>query len=283
MKSMTGYGAAEGKVGKGWLFVEIRTVNHRYTDILLKIPPKLHVLDQKIRQTIQKAIGRGKVELYVKERQDVEPAPRAVVDIPLAKAYERCLRELEKTFKGSRHNLLDVIPLRDLIRIEEQSVNYERLWGEIQRLCQRALAQLDQMRRVEGANLKKDQLRRLSAMEKACLRIDKQVEKLKAQVQLKLGGDAARNPHNGHEALTAALDRIDISEEITRLESHISQYRKFLSRNEPVGRQLDFLIQEMNREINTIASKGGDAVISQMAVEVKSELEKLREQAQNIE
>ena len=281
MKSMTGYGAAEGKVGKGWVFIEIRSVNHRYSDITLKIPPKLHVLDQKLRHAIQKMAGRGKIELYLKERQDVEPAPRAIVNIPLAKAYERCLRELERVFgKRTRHELLDVIPLRDLVRIEEQTVNYARLWKDLQRICQRALQQMDRMRGAEGTHLKRDQRQRLSAIEHACARIARHIAKNKQTLQAE--HHDARGA-NGHEALTAALDRIDISEELIRLESHVSQYRKFFERKEPVGRQLDFLIQEMNREINTIASKGADAQISQLAVEVKSELEKLREQAQNIE
>lgn len=284
MKSMTGYGNAEGKVGKGWVFIEVRSVNHRYNDITLKLPPKLHVLDHKFRQAIQRVIGRGKVELFLKERQDVEPAPRAVVNIPLAKAYERCLRELERSFtKGGRHQLLDVIPLRDLIRIEEPTVNYERLWNEIQRICHRALLQMDRMRGVEGAHLKRDQAQRLKAIERYCTQIDRQIVKNKQALQAEFQDNESRNLQNGHEALTAAMDRIDISEELTRLGSHVAQYRSFVTRTEPVGRQLDFLIQEMNREINTIASKGGNALISQLAVEVKSELEKLREQAQNIE
>lgn len=290
MKSMTGYGAAEGKVGEGSIFVEVRTVNHRYCDINLKIPPKYFVLDQKFRKTLQKKLSRGKVELFLKERQEVEPTPRALLNVPLARAYERCLREFERAFKTEKHPLLDVVSFSELVRLEEKPVRYDRLWKQINKICNEAIEQLEQMRKVEGAHLKSDQMRRLKRLESFRSQIAKRSERNRNLLQKKFNQNSARSSgsegngsRNSHESLSASIDRMDISEEITRLHSHLSQYKKFVSRSGSIGRQLDFLIQEMNREINTIGSKASDAKVSQMVVEAKSELEKLREQAQNIE
>ncbi len=284
---MTGYGAAEGKVGSGAVFVEVRCVNHRYCDVTLKIPPKLHVLDQKFRQVIGRHIVRGKVELFLKERHELEPTPRVVLNVPLAKAYERTLRTFEKQFGGARHELLSIVPFTELVRIEEQSVRYEKLWPQVQRICRQALAALDQMRREEGAHLHKDQQQRLQKIESFRTKIAERARDNHAAVRTRFqstkNSGGAEMGRSQHEAMSAAMERIDIAEELTRLQSHLIQYRRFMARKGAVGRQLDFLIQEMNREINTIGSKSGDARISQLVVEAKSELEKVREQAQNIE
>lgn len=270
MKSMTGYGAAEGPVGRGKMFVEIRSVNHRYGDVTLKIPPKLNVLDPKIRKLVAGVVTRGKVEIFIKERQPCEPTPKITINIPLAKAYERGMREIERALKLSAHDLFACIPLAEVIRVEDPEVRYDRLWKEIGKICQRALAQFETMRAAEGKNLCADQKRRLKAVQQAVARIEARMGLLRAQRQSEL-------------AATGALDRSDVTEELVRFASHCAQYGTYLASAAPVGRQLDFLLQELNREINTIASKAGDAQISQWVVGVKSELEKLREQAQNIE
>ncbi|MBI2342981.1 MAG: YicC family protein [Deltaproteobacteria bacterium] len=288
MKSMTGYGAAEGKVGRGKVFIEVRTVNHRYSDITLKVPPKLHVLDAALRREIQQTISRGKVELFLKEEEEVAPAPRVVLNVPLVQAYERALRTFERTFgkKGGHYDLLDVIDLRDCVRMKEPAVKYERLWREIRRVCRGALKQLDRMRGAEGAHIRRDQLQRLRCIVRHCGRIGQLADQNARQLKSALRTAAPTNgehARNASESISAAIDRADVTEERIRFESHLAQYRTFLGRSGAIGRQLDFLIQEMNREVNTIASKSGDARVSQLVVEIKSELEKLREQAQNIE
>lgn len=270
MKSMTGYGAAEGPVGRGKIFVEIRAVNHRYNDLSLKIPPKLNVLDPKLRKLLTGAISRGKIEMFIKERQACEPAPKVTVNIPLARAYERGLRDIERTLKLSAHDLFSCIPLGDVLRVEDPEIRYDRLWPEVSRVAQKALAQFDKMRSVEGAHLLKDQRRRLKLIQQMVAKVEARMKLLKAQRAAEL-------------AATGALDRSDVTEELVRFASHCAQYGTYLSASGAVGRQLDFLLQEMNREVNTIASKAGDASVSQLIVDVKSELEKLREQAQNIE
>lgn len=286
MKSMTGYGAAEGKVGHGRVFVEIRSVNHRYCDLNLKIPPKFNVLEHQMRKLVQAAVSRGKVELFLKERVDIAPEPKVVVNMQRAKVLQRCLRTLERDLKQPRRALLDVIDLRELICSEEQPIQYGNRWPDIAPICRRALQHYEQMRRLEGTHLLRDQRKRLGYLRKLISQIQRQALRNQQQLQREVQRDLQRlqtEGRNGGEQLGSSIDRTDITEEVVRLESHFSQYHRLLAIKDPVGRQLDFLLQEMNREVNTIASKAGDAAISQRVVEAKSELEKLREQAQNIE
>lgn len=283
MKSMTGYGAAEGAVGTGRLFIEVRAVNHRYSEIYLKIPPKLNVIDPKLRKEIQAVIQRGKTEVFIKECSPVAPVPKASVNVALARVYARCLRDLEKALGAKPKDLLDMVDLRELIRLEEEPVRYERYWQQIRLICAKALAQLERMRVTEGRHIEQDQRRRLKHLEQLNQRVAKRSA---ANAQATLAASAASGNggagENGRSG-SSATSRSDITEELVRFASHCTQFRQFLASREPVGRQLDFLLQELHREVNTMASKAGDAQIAQMVVTMKSELEKLREQAQNIE
>lgn len=271
MKSMTGYGAAEGKVGKGTVYVELKTLNHRYCDVQLKIPPKFNVIDPRIRKVIQSRIARGKVDLFIKEKRGVEPTAVVTPNIERARAYQQCLRQLARQLGGIPPPLLQVISLQELVRIEEPMVRYERYWKSIAVIVERALRQLERMRKAEGIHLLRDQTTRLRRLRGFVERIDRLVDQVvNAQQRAEMEG---RMP----------IERLEITEEITRLQSHLVQYRRYCTQKGPIGRQLDFLLQEMNREINTIGSKGNNATISQLVVEAKSELEKLREQVQNIE
>jgi uncharacterized protein (TIGR00255 family) len=291
MKSMTGYGAAEGKVGRGKLFIEIRAVNHRYCDIAFRIPPKMHSLDHKLRAVVSQHVARGKVEVYVKERQDVAPQPRVNLNRSLARAYEHCLRTYEAGLPARQRNtarsLLDVIDFRDLLQVEESQVKYENYWRSISVVCGRALKQLDQMRRREGAFLKRDQLAHLKRLRQITRKIRQRLTvnrtKMRKKILAERRGQSDENGRTPHEIVGSLLERMDVTEELTRLESHAAQYQRFLSDAGAIGRQLDFLLQEMNREVNTLSAKAADAEISQRVVELKSGLEKMREQAQNIE
>ena len=283
MKSMTGYGAAEGAVGQGRLFIEIRAVNHRYSEIFLKIPPKLNVIDPKLRKEIQAVIQRGKTEVFIKECAPVAPVPKATVNIALARVYARCLHDLERALGVKPKDLLDMVDLRELIRLEEEPVRYERYWQHIRGTCAKALAQLERMRVTEGRHIELDQRRRLKHLEQLNQAVRKRsaanAKTTLAAANVGGSGGATENGRSG----SAAINRSDITEELVRFESHCTQYRQFLASREPVGRQLDFLLQERHREVTTMASKAGDAAIAQAVVTMKSELEKLREQAQNIE
>lgn len=278
---MTGYGAAEGKVGAGTIFIEVRTVNHRYCDLSLKIPPKMNVLDQKIRKHLQQAVSRGKCELYLKERQELESKPTARVNIQLAKAYQKSLRRVERELGLEERDILDVVDLKEFVSVTEKPVRYERYWSQIQRILVKAVNQLEKMRATEGRHIRSDQRRRLLQLQQIMRQVGKKTKANQKRNAKQLEKQRDNGRDTGRE--NVPIDRSDITEELVRLDSHCDQYRKFFTTTGPVGRQLDFLIQEMNREVNTIAAKAGDAEISQMVVVAKAELEKLREQVQNIE
>lgn len=284
MKSMTGFGGAEGKVGKGTVFVEIRAVNHRYVDLQFKIPPKFNVLDPRIRKVIQSRIARGKVDLFMKEKREIVPTPIVRPNRELALAYQRCLKALARQLRGATPHLLEVVNLRDLVEVSEPMVRYERYWRPIGAILQRALGQLERMRRTEGAHLKRDQMRRVALLEQLVRQVGKRAVELRRLGPLVKGQiSLTPSPLPLAPQENATRPAAEITEELTRLQSHIRQYRRYTTQTGPIGRQLDFLLQEMNREINTIGSKGNDATISQRVVDAKSELEKLREQVQNIE
>jgi len=269
MRSMTGYGAAEGKVGKGKFFIEIRTVNHRYCDLQLKIPPKMGVLDPKLRKLIQGLIERGKIDFFLKEKIGVEPKVHLAINEPLVHEYQSVLRRLAKLIgQKPSTNILDYVDIRELIVAQESNVSYETLWPQVKRVAIQAIARLNKMRDTEGRFLQKDQSARIVKLNV----LVKQIQKLADNDERRLQDDTS-----------PLAERVDVAEEITRLQSHLAQYRGSLSDKGPIGRQLDFLLQEMNREINTIGSKALNTHISRLVVEIKSGLEKLREQVQNIE
>lgn len=269
MRSMTGYGAAEGKVGRGKVFVEIRTVNHRYCDLMLKIPAKMGVLDPKVRKLLQGCIDRGKVDFFMKERIVIDPGVQLTINEPLVHQYQSVLRKLSRLL-GQKvpSDLLNVVDVKDLLLVHEGEVSYEPLWSQIKRIVDQAVGKLNKMRAMEGKFLFQDQTKRVARI----AQVVKQIHKLAAHDEVKL-----------QNSDSSMAERVDVAEEITRLESHLSQYRGVLGQKGAIGRQLDFLLQEMNREINTIGSKALNVTISKLVIETKSELEKLREQAQNIE
>lgn len=269
MRSMTGYGAAEGKVGKGKVFVEVRSVNHRYCDLQLKIPPKMGALDPRIRKLLQASIDRGKVDFFLKERIGIESNVQLIVNEPLVRKYQSVLRKLSRLLgQKMPDDLLSVVEIKDLLLVQEGSVSYESLWPQMRRIVAQAVAKLNKMREAEGRFLHQDQVRRAGRI----TRLVKHIQGFAVHDEAKLQNDDS-----------ALADRVDVAEEITRLKSHLNQYRGVLNAKGAIGRQLDFLLQEMNREINTIGSKALNVSISRLVVEAKSELEKLREQAQNIE
>lgn len=292
MKSMTGYGSAEGRVGKGVVFIETRSVNHRYCDILLKIPPRMNLLDPYFRKLIKDKCERGKIELFLKEKRGITATRELSLDITLAKKYHECLEQLKKELGPGKKevHLLEVIDARELINIEDLNVDYAKFWSSIRKIAVTALNKLDKMRICEGAYLLRDHKSRLEKIGTLIDRIFSQSKKsfenyqskMKQKIKKSLGQQNNLKDKISSEIASLA-EKMDIAEELTRLKSHLSQYRHILKQKGAVGRQLDFLLQEMNREVNTIGAKASDAKISTYVVSVKSELEKLREQVQNIE
>ncbi|PIR25973.1 MAG: YicC family protein [Deltaproteobacteria bacterium CG_4_10_14_0_2_um_filter_43_8] len=289
MKSMTGYGSADGTVGKGELYIEIKTINHRYQEIGLKIPPRMSSLEKNLRKELQKSFLRGKIELYIREKKPLFGEATFAINEELLHNFQKTFKKLRQSLSNSISNdFLQYVGIEKFIAVEERKGSYEKLSSPIVALLIRAIKQVEKMRVQEGKNISLDQKKRLqlirSHVKKIRLRslatLEDQMDRIKKKVSQ--GGGYLDEERLQAEALYLG-GRQDVAEELTRLESHLQQYLKLINEKAPVGRRLDFLLQEMNREINTIGSKSSDAHISNIVVESKSELERLREQVQNIE
>lgn len=286
MKSMTGFGTAEGKVGKGRLFVEIKTINHRFSEFNLKIPNRMGVLEARIRKFLSNHFLRGKVDVYFKERESLFGGAKIRINYRLAHEYHKNIKKLSKELGvGSDDHFFDIVGIDHFMSVEEEEGSYERLWGEIEKLLQRAAKTVVEMRNREGKHIYLDQKKRLALVSNLIKQVrmgsnralDNHLERLKKKVQ------GTVDEQRLHAEVAYLGGRQDIAEELVRLESHIKQYIGLLNSKDPVGRQLDFLLQEINREINTVGAKAADAKIAQHVVDCKTELERLREQIQNVE
>lgn len=290
MRSMTGYGTAEGNVGEGRLFLEVKSVNHRFCDINLKLPPKMSVLEPFIRKYLQDRFSRGKIDVFLKEKRPLFGGVKLSVDVGLARQYQKNFQKLAKSLGLPRDaDFLGYVGLDKFVHLEETEGSYEKLWRQIEGLLKRAVARVRSMQEREGTNLMRQQRKCVDMMARLMARIRK--ESLRAlrenerKLRRRLVGAQVRESDEQRLQVELALlgGKQDIAEELTRLESHIGQCRELLRVREPVGRRFDFLLQEMNREVNTIGSKAADAVISRLVVESKAQLERLREQIQNVE
>jgi len=280
MESMTGFGQAEGKVGKGKLYVELKTINHRYGEMNFRIPPRMGSLEGRIRDFLKVKIQRGKCDLYIREVEPVFGEAVLNLDLELAQKYQKAVEVLRKKLKSPQTtDILALAGVDRFIRAYEPDGDYSRLWRDVEKLLQKAWQQIEKMRRTEGTFLLKDQKKRLQLLDSALGKIEKISHRNLRQKQEEAVPDIMMNNQNP----VSFNNKMDISEEVTRLRSHVEQYRDMLSSHEPIGRKIDFLIQEMHREVNTIGAKGQDAEIARFVVEVKAELEKLREQIQNVE
>ncbi|MBS5798300.1 MAG: YicC family protein [Clostridiales bacterium] len=291
IKSMTGYGRYEIEEKERKVNVEISTVNHRYCDLSIRMPKALTHLEDEIRKCIKQFIARGKVEVSIyitsMSADDVE----VVVNEPACTAYIEALRKIgAKLGLNDNIGMAEVMRLNDVITIQKKQADLEVIWPMIDQALRQALTQLVAMREKEGMILKKDLLEKADNM----LRLVGELEHLSVEVvntyKLKLEERISRlleeiPVDETRLAMEVALfaDRVAIDEELTRLKSHVGQLKMILEEESSIGRKLDFLMQEMNREANTIASKAGDYTITSYAVELKSEIERIREQIQNIE
>ena len=291
IKSMTGYGRCEIEEKDRKVNIEISTVNHRYCDLSIRMPKALAHLEDDIRKMIKQEIARGKVEvnLYITSlsEEDIE----VIVNEAACTAYVEALRKMgTKLGLCDNIGLAEVMRLNDVISIQKKPSDVEIIWPMIEKALKEALAQLVAMREKEGSALKYDLLEKAQTV----LDITSQLERISHQVvqnyKIKLEERMRKLLEEipideVRIATEAALfaDKASIDEELTRLRSHVSQLQQILDEEVSIGRKLDFLMQEMNREANTIASKANDYTITSYAVELKSEIEKIREQIQNIE
>lgn len=290
MRSMTGYGSAEGPVGKGRLFIEVKSVNHRFCDINTKFPPKMGALDPLIRRFVQARFARGKIDIFLKEKEQLFGGMKLSIDVELAKQHQKAFRQLSRSLgMAADADMLKYTGVDRFISVEERQGSYEKVWRQVEKLLKRAITSVVTMQKREGKNLLKDQKRTIDTFAKMVSRMHREttrlIKKNEIRVRKRLAGQQTGIEGEQRVQMEVSLlgSRQDIAEELTRLESHIDQYRKLTTKNEPIGRTLDFLLQEMNREINTIGSKAADATISRQVVQGKALIERLREQVQNVE
>lgn len=292
IKSMTGFGRGESTNEVHNFNVEVKTVNHRYNDIVIKMPKHINYLEEKIKRTIKDKINRGRVEVYINLEYIDESAVDVKVDLSLANAYKEALNTLADQLDIKDDvNLSHMLSFSEIIRTERKELNEDETWNCLEVAIVEALDCVIDMRIKEGLALKSDLEAQLMSMDEIIDKIEERSplvvieyrEKLESRIKEILNIDCNIDEERLAYEVAFFADKSDINEEIIRFKSHIKQFLKSLEENEPVGRKLDFLIQEMNREINTIGSKANDLVISNSVVNIKSQLEKMREQVQNIE
>ncbi|MEO6182080.1 MAG: YicC/YloC family endoribonuclease [Verrucomicrobiota bacterium] len=292
MKSMTGYGRGECAQNGFKITVELSSVNRKQSEISINLPRELEVLEAQVRDEINKCISRGRLSVRVSMHSAGNPASKLRVNVALAKSYAKEFGKLSKALKLSDPVTLDLlIRSPGVLQPDEDIGDAEDFWTAVNKALQAALTSLLKMRSREGAHLAKDMTARMNTIQKAFSQIQKQAPEVQKwyrdQLIQRVKNAGLEVPALDDERLIKEVvyfaDRSDISEELTRLESHFQQFDDSLKSTEPVGRTLDFLAQEMNREVNTIGSKANNALISREVVVLKAELEKFREQVQNVE
>ena len=290
MKSMTGFGRASLESnGKNYI-IEIKTVNNKYSDITVKSPKRLSFMEDKIRKQIANRITRGKVEVSVSFFDFSNKSKNVVLNKEIAKEYIKQLREIADENNLSENiSVVEIAKLPDILNSID-SDNDEEIASEALQCLNMALDSLIEMRKTEGENIKQDLLVRIERVQNLVDKIaenskgivEEYVSKLEKRVKEILKTDVVDENRIAQEAVIYA-DKTSIEEEITRLNSHIVQFKELVNSDGPVGKKLDFMIQEMNRETNTIGSKAGSGEITKAVIDLKVELEDIREQIQNIE
>jgi uncharacterized protein (TIGR00255 family) len=291
IKSMTGYGRAQQLVDGMNITVEIKSVNHRYFEFSSKLPRSYGFLDEKLKSFFMGKLTRGKMECYVSIETVEEPDTIISVNHPLVKGYLDAYKELSETY-GLENNIKvsDISRVSDIFSIRKQAADEDKIWAAVQTVAEEALNGFVAMREREGSRLRDDVLSRLETILDNVAFVEERSPETVREYNEKLLGRLRELLADTHideqRILTEAAifaDKIAVAEETVRLRSHISQMRSFLDSDEAVGKKMDFLIQEFNREANTIGSKAQDVEIARRVVAIKAEIEKIREQIQNIE
>ena len=292
IRSMTGFGAATAATSGGRLSVEVRSVNHRFSEVQLRLPRDLTPLEDRVRGIVQTRVHRGRVEVVVMREDGARRARTIRADLDLASAYARALRDVAGAVGASGEvTLAQIAGLPDVLRIEEDRVDVEVLWPSLEPAVQAATDALVAMRAAEGQRLASDLLARAVALERMTEEIALRsrdivrvhADRLRARLAELLDETPVDEARIATE-LALFAERSDITEELTRLRSHLAQFRQTVSGEDgALGRKLEFILQEMSRETNTIGSKANDLETTRIVIAMKSELESLREQIQNVE
>ncbi|MCL1852568.1 MAG: YicC family protein [Peptococcaceae bacterium] len=299
--SMTGFGVGRA-VGEGYsLAAEIKSVNHRFLEIVVHLPREWAILEDEVKKLVRQAARRGRVEVSVAVQPGQKKRKRVVLDKELALEYDSRLKELASFLAKGAHGLIgskDYCPdigflasCPDVLFLEPSEVDAGTLWPVLKEALDQAAGQFVRMRETEGQELTRDLLSKSGELGE-CLAViagraegaaDTYRERLETRLKLALGEDFLLSDPRVTQELVLAADRMSIEEEVVRLKSHIGQFADALGCGEAVGRRLDFLVQEMNRELNTIGAKGGDLIIAQQVIQAKGLAENLKEQALNLE
>ena len=292
IRSMTSFGRSSSEEGEKRVFtVEMKSVNSRYLDINIRMPKTLISLEEEIRKMISNSLNRGKVDVFInlKNYNDGSGIPK--VDLNLAQGYLDCLKEIEgKLGVKNDISVMQIARFPEVITVVEEEDKIEEVWKELKPLISDSLDMMVSMREVEGNKLKEDILSKVSIIEELVSKVEEFADtipkafKMKLEERLKeLLGNVDIDESRIAMEVCMLADKATIDEEIIRLKSHINQVRETLNLNEPIGRKLDFIVQEMNRETNTIGSKSSDIQMTNIVIDIKNILEKIREQVQNIE
>lgn len=292
IKSMTGFGRCEVSEGDRKFTVEMKGVNHRYLDANIRMPKKLNFFDSAIRTVLKQYVTRGKVDIFITYEDLTENQVSLKYNESLAKEYLDAFKKMEETFDLENDIRVSTVSrCPEVLTMEEQSADEEELWKGLKKALEGALKQFVETRGIEGENLKNDIIAKLDGMSEkvACIevrspeivteyraKLEEKVKELLADTQMDEGRIAAE--------VVIFADKICTDEEVVRLKSHIAHMKEtFATEENGIGRKLDFIAQEMNREANTILSKANDIEVSNYAIDLKTEIEKVREQIQNIE
>jgi len=291
INSMTGFGRGTSETEEMGYTIEIKSVNHRYLDLNIKLPKSLISLEGRIRKEIQSKLNRGKIDLFLTQNVYQIKNEKAIFNKEVADSFYTCLQSIKERYTITDDISVSLISkFPEVITVEQKEEDLETIWNMINTALSGAIDKLKYMRVIEGEKLKEDMLLKLTQIEGMVLKVEAKapmvplIYKEKLQNRIKeLIADNQIDENRLYTEVTMFSDRSCIDEEIVRLKSHISQLKSTLDMNEPVGRKLDFIVQELNRETNTIGSKANDLEITKYVMEMKNDIEKIREQIQNIE
>jgi uncharacterized protein (TIGR00255 family) len=291
MRSMTGYGRGESDDGGAKISVEVNSVNRKQSDVVVNLPRELVALEPRVRQAVNDRLYRGRTNVVVICDPSANVARKLALDSALARSYHEAMRALQSDLGAAGEITIGMIlQAPGVMRFSENGLEPNEAWPAVEKALGNALTELIKMREREGKHLAKDLIRRLKLVRQSLKEVRKMHPAVAARYRETLleriqeaGLELAPNDERLLKEVAFFADRSDVSEELTRLESHLAQFAHHLRKDEPVGRTLDFITQEISRELNTLGAKAGDAEISRHVVACKAEVERIREQIQNLE
>jgi uncharacterized protein (TIGR00255 family) len=288
---MTGYGRGESAQNGSKFCVELNSVNRKQSDVVITLPRELTELETRVRDVVNAEVSRGRLNVVVSWQRRTTGTQKAAIDTDLARTYFRAMLELQKELgAGGEPSIETVLRIPGVLRIPDEEISIADVWPQLEQALKAALSDLVQMRAREGKHLAKDLIKRLKAVRGSVRKIRQLqpavLKHYRQNLQERIERAGLELPVDDERLVKEVVffaDKSDISEELTRLDSHLAQFAHHLRKTEPIGRTLEFMVQEIGREFNTLGAKANDVAISQLVVTCKAEMEKIREQIQNIE